>query len=115
MGKVKRAENGRIEFTCLGCGEIHSLPVDGEKHPVWKFNGNFDKPTLSPSILYTSGHYCAHAKKDDCWCNYKERTGKEPPFQCVRCHSFVTDGKIQFLTDSTHKLAGQTVEMEDIE
>ena len=25
------------------------------------------------------------------------------------CHSFVTDGRIQFLTDSTHTLAGQTV------
>ena len=26
-----------------------------------------------------------------------------------RCHSFVTDGKIRFLGDSTHKLKGQTV------
>ena len=25
------------------------------------------------------------------------------------CHSFVTDGRIQFLGDCTHKLAGQTV------
>ncbi len=25
------------------------------------------------------------------------------------CHSFVTDGQIQFLGDCTHKLAGQTV------
>jgi hypothetical protein len=29
------------------------------------------------------------------------------------CHSFVTNGKIQFLADCTHKLAGQTVELPD--
>lgn len=31
------------------------------------------------------------------------------------CHSFVTDGKIQFLSDCTHDLAGQTVDMVDID
>ena len=32
----------------------------------------------------------------------------------VRCHSFVTDGRIQFLSDSTHVLAGQTVDLPPI-
>lgn len=27
------------------------------------------------------------------------------------CHSFVTDGRIQFLTDSWHSLKGQTVDL----
>ena len=27
------------------------------------------------------------------------------------CHSFVTDGRIQFLGDCTHSLAGQTVDL----
>jgi hypothetical protein len=31
------------------------------------------------------------------------------------CHSFVTDGRIQFLTDSNHALAGQTVDLPDVE
>ena len=31
------------------------------------------------------------------------------------CHSFVTDGRIQFLGDCTHKLAGQTVDLPDWE
>jgi hypothetical protein len=31
------------------------------------------------------------------------------------CHSFVTDGKIQFLGDCTHALAGQTVELPEQE
>lgn len=29
------------------------------------------------------------------------------------CHSFVTDGRIQFLGDSTHALAGHTVDLPD--
>jgi hypothetical protein len=28
-----------------------------------------------------------------------------------QCHSFVTDGKIQFLPDCYHSLKGQTVEL----
>jgi hypothetical protein len=31
-----------------------------------------------------------------------------------RCHSYVRDGKIEFLNDSTHKLAGQTVPLPDM-
>jgi hypothetical protein len=27
------------------------------------------------------------------------------------CHSFVTDGRIQFLTDCTHAFAGRTVDL----
>lgn len=28
------------------------------------------------------------------------------------CHSFVRNGKIEFLSDCTHELAGKTVELE---
>jgi hypothetical protein len=31
------------------------------------------------------------------------------------CHSFVTDGRIQFLNDCTHSLAGQTVDLPDFD
>jgi hypothetical protein len=30
-------------------------------------------------------------------------------YRCLVCHSFVTEGRIEFLSDSTHELAGQTV------
>jgi len=46
-----------------------------------------NKPTFSPSIN----------------CN--------PNDDLHRCHSFVRDGMIQFLSDSWHKLKGQTVEI----
>jgi hypothetical protein len=46
-----------------------------------------DKPTFQPSIL--------HSGRD------------------VRCHSYVREGKIEFCNDSTHKFAGQTLEIPD--
>ena len=36
------------------------------------------------------------------------------PWFCRVCHTFVTDGRIQFLSDCTHALAGQTVDLPDI-
>jgi hypothetical protein len=105
-------------FTCPGCGDEHAMrlqPVPGK--PSWSFNGDENAPTLQPSILATSGHYTDHAKPDDCWCSFEEHfPGEGPaPFHCYRCHSFVTDGKIQFLSDCSHALAGQTVDLPDFD
>jgi len=97
-------------FHCPGCGENHA-PTN-----KWSFNGDYEKPTFSPSILVTSGHYSPHHKGGGCWCNWnKTHPGEPQPFKCTRCHSFVTDGKIQFLSDCTHELAGQTVDIPEWE
>jgi hypothetical protein len=82
-------------FECPGCEMLHIVYVDGAKHPVWQWNGSMEKPTFSPSVLVTYP-----------WGESREER---------RCHSFVTDGRIQFLDDCTHKLAGQTVDLPDIE
>ncbi|WP_164828247.1 hypothetical protein [Sinorhizobium medicae] len=59
------------------------------------YNGNPDVPTFTPSVLVT---------------NNGPDAGKDGPPPAI-CHSFVTDGRIQFLADCTHALAGQTVDM----
>lgn len=102
-----------VAFFCPGCKELHTVNLT-DLHPCWSFNGDYDKPTFSPSILVRSGHY-ASTKKDDCWCNFEERFPDEgpSPYHCTQCHSFVTDGKIQFLSDCSHELAGQTVDLPD--
>lgn len=61
--------------------------------PRWSFNGDYDRPTFQPSILV-------------------EGSMRDGP---NRCHSFVTDGQIQFLGDCTHALAGQTVPLRDFD
>ena len=55
----------------------------------WSFNGDTERPTFRPSMLAR-------------W-----------PENNV-CHSFVTDGKINFLNDCTHDLKGKTVELPEI-
>lgn len=75
-----------VWFWCAGCITHHRIA-----QPRWTFNGDVDRPTFSPSVLV--------------------ELGKHPP---MRCHSFVRDGRIEYLSDSTHHLAGQTVDLEPI-
>lgn len=94
--KCKETPNGNVLFECPGCGCLHCVAVK-EPNPLgarWTWNGSLDTPTFSPSIL-VKANYTAIDRLDDI------------------CHSFVADGKIQFLSDCTHKLAGQTVEIPD--
>ena len=78
----------RYFFMCPGCKETHRVYIGPGG---WVFNGDYNNPTLTPSVLVTA----------------------EPtPY---RCHSFVTNGKIQFLSDCSHELAEQMVELPEIE
>ena len=84
-------------YWCPGCDEPHAVNVKEYMSgvPVWKFNGNVDRPTFSPSVLVH------RIPKTD--------TYKGHP----QCHVFITDGRIQFLSDCEHALAGQTVDLPD--
>ena len=107
-GVLRLIEGGNIAFYCPGCEQMHVVGA-----AAWQFNGNYERPSLSPSILVTSGHYAPDWPGRHCWCSYNREHPKEPAsFRCFRCHSFVKGGQIQFLSDSTHKLAGQTVPLE---
>lgn len=56
----------------------------------WSWNGDTEKPTIKPSVLT--------------WVNDR-----------IRCHSFINDGKVQFLSDCTHQYANQTLDLLDVE
>jgi hypothetical protein len=60
----------------------------------WSWNGNLEKPTFRPSIL-VKANYTSIDRLDDI------------------CHSWVTDGRIEFMNDSTHSLSGRTVDLLD--
>lgn len=115
--KIKLVDKGRCaKFMCPACKEVHILIVEGPGK--WEWNGSLDKPTFTPSILLQSGHYAPHfTPNDNCWCKfYKENPHLDNSnrFHCVICHSYVTDGKIQYLNDCTHALRGQTVDLPDL-
>jgi hypothetical protein len=66
-------------FYCPGCKMGHFFLL-----PKWKWNGDFEKPTVTPSIV-TEG----------------------------KCHLLIKEGKIEYLTDCKHEMAGQTIDMEE--
>ncbi len=103
--------DGVASFKCPGCGEVHESPLSFPLTPQWGFNGDADAPTFQPPLRSRSGHYAADRGPGNCWCDYEERTGEPPPRACTICHAVVTAGRIQFLDDCTHELAGQTVDL----
>jgi hypothetical protein len=113
--KAKRATPDHVNFRCAGCNDVHTI-TDAQGR--WTFNGDFERPTFSPSVLVMCGHYVSTFKagEDNCWCTYDAEHPNEPSgFKCYRCHSFVVDGRIQFLGDCTHALANQTVDLPEWE
>lgn len=99
-------------FWCPGCEETHQVRVGKPDRPCWGFNENLEAPTFTPSVLVTTGHYMEGRRSgDSCYCNTPPPDDDDWGWKCARCHIYVTDGRIQFLSDCTHALAGQTVPM----
>lgn len=73
-------------FECPGCGQKHAVSTGPNG---WRWNGSREAPTLSPSVLVRG--MVRDGKWDD---------------NATRCHSFVTNGRIQFLDDCSHALRG---------
>lgn len=59
----------------------------------WTWNGSVDAPTLRPSVL------TQYDGADQQW----------------RCHSWINDGYVHFLGDSSHPLVGRTVPLLDVD
>lgn len=90
------AESNGLCFFCPGCNDIHQIHLQPDG---WGWNGDKVKPTFTPSVKVT---WAANPKAEE---QFKEwRTERI-------CHSFVKDGRIQFLGDCTHSMANQTVDL----
>jgi hypothetical protein len=97
MGRLSaklRSVGDGIGFWCPGCDSIHVIRT---KPNGWAWDGNVDAPTISPSILVT----------------YDGKDAGQADAPPSRCHSFVKAGRIEFLSDCTHALAGKTVAVPD--
>ncbi len=84
--KVRRIPKSETKvqyhFICPGCNCEHAFD------DRWKFNQDFERPTISPSFLQKGSWNGKHKQV---------------------CHSFIKNGMIQFLGDCTHRLKGHTV------
>lgn len=89
-------------FECPGCGENHCVTSG------WTFNGDEERPTFSPSLLVRG---VERITDDE---HARIMRGEQVTQREYVCHSFIVEGRIQFLADCTHHLAGKTVEMADV-
>lgn len=97
-------------FYCPGCKEHHSIDLSR-----WTFNENMEKPTFSPSLLIKSVRLPNPIPLDD---NGEYKIGSDSRIEGTTdhvCHSFIIDGNIQYLSDCTHSLTGQTVPLPDLD
>lgn len=115
--KIEVTSKGEAFFHCPGCNGSHMIMVDGSRG--WQWNKSLEKPTFTPSVLVSGSEFTPKGEADyQAWADAgypKNKDGSLHEFESAPkvCHSFVTDGKIQFLGDSTHELAGQTVDLPD--
>lgn len=86
---IDEVEYLELKFPCILEKRILPVMLQGKREGTknWTWNGNVDFPTLRPSIL----------TRDD----------------NVTCHSFVNDGIVEFLNDSTHDKSGMKISLLD--
>lgn len=88
----------KLFYWCQACGRVHGVRVDDGPsipQPKWSWDGDRERPTLSPSIKESF-------PADD-----------ESPEEIV-CHHFVKAGRIEYCGDNPHILNGATVDMVEI-
>ena len=87
-GKLHHFSQDSYGIWCPACQQGHSFNT---KRGGWTWNDDWFKPTIQGSL------------------GLRDKDGNKP----YVCHSIITNGKIEFLSDSQHELAGQTVELPD--
>lgn len=84
VGKLRKVQTSEHQFQYMFyCPGCECYHAFNE---TWKFNGNMEKPTVYPSLLSQG---------------------------VIKCHLFIEDGKLRYLSDSQHQYAGKTIEMVD--
>lgn len=104
---LEELEGNMVAFYCPGCGESHM--VDTKKWSV-----NLETGTISPSVLVRGKRMPDNPERNPDGSYVTDSNGMIKGWYELRCHSFVKNGSIQYLSDCTHKLAGKTVPMEEI-
>lgn len=112
--KLMMSAAGYTLFHCPACNDKHALST--RQPNGWAWNGSGDAPIFSPSIGVSGSKIerDTNGRWNGEW--VRDAEGKPVPSYC---HSFVgssdgsTPGRIQFLGDCTHALAGQTVDLPD--
>ncbi|WGD31187.1 DUF6527 family protein [Ancylobacter sp. WKF20] len=107
--KLRSVEGGGLMFWCPGCDGAHMVRVGEGLGPRWGYNGDADAPTFTPSVLVRGFDRLTDEERE------RVMAGEHVNPRPIVCHSLVVGGRIQFLGDCTHALAGRTVDLPDWE
>lgn len=91
--KIIESTSGTYTHWCPGCKSRHMIntTVPNSNNAIWFYNGDHDSPTFRPSVnIRTTSDAGIHV-----------------------CHYIITDGKIAYCADTTHKFAEQTLDVPD--
>lgn len=122
LSKVLRnVEVDGLAFWCAGCQQRHMIRYGHGSGPRWTWNGDVDKPVISPSILVTGRDFTPKGEADyEAW-HAAGCQSPAPEFESadIVCHTFVgcngaQPGQIIYLSDCTHALAGQTIDLPEM-
>lgn len=113
--EIVQPSNFQYLIFCPGCKCGHGLRVGQPSGPNWSFNGDLENPSFHPSLLIKGVEL---PKRDPI--THDLPRGADGKFllgpdgrilgcKDTVCHSFITNGHIQFLSDCTHELRGKTV------
>lgn len=112
---LRAGQGNSLSFWCPGCNSAHMIQYGEGSGPRWGWNGDEVRPTFTPSINVLGIKHDMTDAEQVAYDAAFDEVGPmalldDPRFRTV-CHSFVRDGRINFLGDSTHSLAGQTVDL----
>ena len=95
---VAQATHVELRMPCVMSHRVLPVITSGPRKgtPCWTWNGDTERPTLRPSILTRWTHSKSGSPTDEI------------------CHSFVSDGRVEFLGDCTHDKAGQTLDLLEV-
>lgn len=102
-------DDGQCTFWCPGCEQGHTIAFGGAE--TWTWDGDAEHPTFSPSVLALPREKLNEAGKEMVDAGRGSELTDEHREMTPRCHSFVRAGRIEYLADCEHELAGQTVDM----
>ena len=81
---IIKPDEGAILHWCEGCNDYHVIPIAEPYHIHWKFNGDYERPTVNDASV-------KHTMHDGI------------------CHYVIVNGIIEYYGDCSHQLSGQKV------
>lgn len=101
--KLRRVRRGYAHW-CPACDQPHVI------FDSWKFDGNLNAPTFTPSVKITGKKTIW---KDGKWTGEWVRDGQGKAVDDC-CHYFLYAGVLKFCGDCKHALAGKEVPLPDL-